>query len=103
MTIGEMETASRYDLQLAAVVINNAAYGTIRGKQAAESRALFATDLTTVDFPAFAAGCGWQARNVDGECDLEAGVDWLLSSPGRRLLELRTMPGADLDPEGVNR
>ena len=66
MTIGDLETLARHNLDLTIVVINNGVYGTIRAHQDNQfpNRA-FGTDIGEPDFAKIAEGMGLKAWKIE--------------------------------------
>ncbi|MGI8609067.1 MAG: thiamine pyrophosphate-binding protein [Candidatus Dormibacteria bacterium] len=102
MTIGELETATRHDLDATVVVVNNEAYGTIRARQFAENPSrLTGTDLGPVDFAGLATSMGWKSRRVSSDAEVDEALAEARDEPGRRLIEVLVEPmPLSVDPAG---
>ncbi|HZK74275.1 MAG TPA: thiamine pyrophosphate-binding protein [Clostridia bacterium] len=90
MTAGEMETATRLNLDIAVIVFNNQAYGTIRSRQAeAFPGHEFGTTLGEVSFTDLAKAMGWRAWPARTPSEFEAALSSVATSSGCRLIEVR--------------
>jgi acetolactate synthase-1/2/3 large subunit len=91
MTAGEMETAVRLGLNIAAVVVDNEVYGTIRAKQASTYPGrLLGTGLGPVDFAGLAKSLGWRAARADDDKEVPDALQELVRpASGCRLLHVR--------------
>jgi acetolactate synthase I/II/III large subunit len=95
MTVGEMETAVRQNLDLTAVVFNNRSYGTIRSRQLeAFPGREYGTGLGEVRFAELARAMGWRAWPAKSLEELDSALNEIATASGCRLLEVDLPPGA---------
>ncbi|NML06366.1 thiamine pyrophosphate-binding protein [Sphingomonas sp. G-3-2-10] len=87
----EMATAVQHGANLLVLVIDNAAYGTIRMHQEREYPArLSGTTLHNPDFAALARAYGGWAETVERTADFAPALDRAMAETGLRLLHLKT-------------
>ena len=91
MTIGDLETLARHNLDLTIVVINNGVYGTIRAHQDNQfpNRA-FGTDIGEPDFAKIAEGMGLKAWKIETNDQIESVLNEVAREKGTRLIEVKT-------------
>ena len=103
MACADMVTASRYNLPIVAVILNNGLYGTIRTHQERRfPRNGFATDLINPDFGGLARASGWDVQSPDSVETFATSYEQALSSSVPTLLEIATdpeqlLPGTHVD------
>ncbi|MCL8206886.1 MAG: thiamine pyrophosphate-binding protein [Actinomycetia bacterium] len=89
MTLGELETAVRERLDVVAVVVNNARYGTIRANQEREYPGrVIGSELSEVDVAAVARTVGWRSWRVTADADLDDALEAAAAATGPRLVEV---------------
>ncbi len=87
----ELATAVQHDADLIVLLVDNAAYGTIRMHQEREYPArLSGTTLRNPDFAALARAYGGWAETVETTAQFAPALDRALAQPGLRLLHLKT-------------
>ena len=87
----ELATALQHDASLLVVVVDNAAYGTIRMHQEREfPRRVSGTRLRNPDFAALARAYGCWAETVESTADFAPALDRAMAETGVRLLHLKT-------------
>lgn len=91
MTMQELGTIMQENIDVKIVVMNNRYLGMVRQWQELffDSRYSF-TDLVSPDFVAVAKAYGIEASKVEKRCELEQGIDRMLSHKGAYLLEVTT-------------
>jgi acetolactate synthase-1/2/3 large subunit len=83
MTGQELSTVTRYGLAPLVVVVNNAAYGTIRDHQTRRFPGReFGTDLVNPDFAAYARSFGVHGERVRTPDEFAAALDRTLGAAG---------------------
>ena len=90
MTLGELETVARLGRNVALIVVNNQAYGTIKSHQEARygTGHASASDLGPVDFAEVAKGMGWRGVTVDQDGDLADAFQECASNSGPYLIQV---------------
>lgn len=87
----ELATAVQHGADLIVLLVDNAAYGTIRMHQEREYPArLSGTTLRNPDFAALARAYGGWAETVEATAQFAPALDRALARPGLRLLHLKT-------------
>jgi acetolactate synthase-1/2/3 large subunit len=87
----ELATAVQHGADLIVLLVDNAAYGTIRMHQEREYPArLSGTTLRNPDFAALARAYGGWAETVETTAQFAPALDRALARPGLRLLHLKT-------------
>ena len=91
--LGEMETSSRYNLDITTVVLNNSSYGWIRH---VEERFCIprSSDFTEIDFSVAAQSMGLSGRRVKDPKELRPAIQDALEMPGPALVEIISCPDA---------
>jgi acetolactate synthase-1/2/3 large subunit len=93
MLMAELETAVREEARLAALVFDNAMYGTIRMHQEdAHPGRVVATDLGPIDFAAIAGACGATGITVDRNDHVPGAIRRALGSAGVSVVHLKVDP-----------
>lgn len=92
MSIGELETAVRYDLPLLIVVYNDAAFGAEVHDFGESGRPLDTVRFGDVDFATVARGFGAAGVTVRSVADLDAINEWLSDRPGPLLVDAKVDP-----------
>lgn len=92
MTGQEVETAVRYGLDLAIVVMRNGLYGTIAMHQAQEVGRMSAIDIGPVDVAAYARSLGAHGISVGQEADLDEAMRQAASAPGVNVVDVTIDP-----------
>ena len=87
----ELATAVQHDANILVIVVDNAAYGTIRMHQEREFPGrVSATRLRNPDFAALARAYGCWAETVERTADFAPALDRAIAQGGVRLLHLKT-------------
>jgi acetolactate synthase-1/2/3 large subunit len=92
MTASELETASRLELNLKVLVLQNGLYGTIAMHQAASGLAVSASDISSVDIAGVARALGVFALECSDEANLAEASREFMNHHGPALLVVRTDP-----------
>jgi acetolactate synthase I/II/III large subunit len=91
MTIGDLETIARYQLDVTVIVINNGIYGTIRAHQEKQfPDRNFGTNIGNVDFTKIAEGMGWKSWKIEENDQIEKVLAEAVNEKGPRLIEVST-------------
>lgn len=89
MTVGELETIARHELDVTIVVINNGIFGTIRAHQEKQfPNRHFGTDIGKVDFRMVAEGMGWKTWRIENNEQIENVLNDVVREKGPRLIEV---------------
>ncbi|GHH99335.1 thiamine pyrophosphate-binding protein [Neobacillus kokaensis] len=89
MTIGDLETFKRNNVDAVIVVINNGIYGTIRAHQEKQfPNRPFGTDLGDVDFVKVAEGMGLKAWKIERNEQIDQVLAGAVNEKGPRLIEI---------------
>lgn len=100
MMLGDILTASMYNLPLTIVVFNNSTLGMVKLEQIVQGFEDYGVDVPTVNYTAIAEGAGFQAQRVEKAKDLEKAFKKALSHNGPSLVEVMTDPNAlSMPPE----
>ncbi len=88
-TIAELATAAHHNIPLNIVVMNDNAFGNVKGIQRDKYDARYiASDLTSPDFVKLAEGCGVSAARAHTPQELEALLKEAIANPGPNLIEV---------------
>jgi acetolactate synthase-1/2/3 large subunit len=88
MNSQELETAVRLGLDLVVVILNDAAYGMIKWKQAAMGFEAFGLDYSNPDFPAYARSYGASGQRLERTEDLRGMLEKCLNTPGVHVIDV---------------
>ena len=100
MLLGDILTASMYNLPLTIVVFNNSTLGMVKLEQLVQGFEDFGVDVPLVNYADIAAAAGFQAQRVEKAEDLEGAFQTALAHQGPSLVEIITDPNAlSMPPE----
>ena len=88
MTMADLLTAVRYDLDITAVIFNNGALQMETDKIKASGDREHGTKLTNPDFVRLAEACGWKGFRADSETELEAVLEQAIRTKGPVLVDV---------------
>lgn len=88
MTQMELCTASRYNLDLMVVVVNNGCLAMEQNRMIVAGLKPNGVDLTNPDFVALAQACGGQGRRVEDPAQLQEAFQWGLAQQGPVLIDV---------------
>ena len=93
MSVGELETVTRYGLPLKIVVFSNAVYGWIKaGQKSGFDARYFSVDFNRTDHAAVARAYGIRSWTVDAPGDLHTTMAEALAHPGPALVDVICQP-----------
>ena len=88
-SIAELATAAHHKIPVTIIVMNDNAFGNVRGIQRDNFDGRFiASDLTSPDFVALAQACGVSAVRVDSPDELQAALSKAVAHNGPNLIEV---------------
>ncbi|OCA84992.1 thiamine pyrophosphate-binding protein [Pseudobacillus wudalianchiensis] len=90
MTLADLLTASRYELNITVIVMNNHALQMERDKLKAEGGEEVGVELTNPDFVKVAEACGWKGFCPQSDTDLESVLQEALNTNSPTLVDVRT-------------
>ncbi len=91
MTIGDLETIKRHNLDVTIIVVNNGIYGTIRAHQEKQfPNRSFGTNIGDVDFAKVAEGMGLKSWRIEKNDQIESVLTEAIKEKGPRLIEVTT-------------
>lgn len=91
MTMQELETATRYNIPIIAIVVNNNMYGTIRAHQEKHfPQRVVATDLSNPDFAQLARLFGCHGETVHNNEEFVPALQRAIASNKTAVIEIRT-------------
>ncbi len=102
MLLGELITVRQHDLNLKAVVFNNASLGMVRLEMLVDGLPAFGTDHPPVDYSAIARAIGIPSWRVELPTDVHKALDEALNRPGPALVEIVTDPNALSVPSHIS-
>lgn len=88
MSLGDLETAHRLNLDLTILLLRDNRYGMIDWKQRAAGLPTFGLEFGNPDFPQLASSFGLRAETVSSPSSLLPTLQSLLSQPGLKLLDI---------------
>ncbi|HEY9576540.1 MAG TPA: thiamine pyrophosphate-dependent enzyme, partial [Pseudobacillus sp.] len=94
MTLADLLTASRYELNITVVVMNNHALQMERDKLKAQGGKEVGVELTNPDFVKVAEACGWKGFRPESDTDLESVLQEALNTNSPTLVDIRTQQAA---------
>jgi len=94
MCAQELHTAAEYDLDLTAVLFNDADYGIISKSMETNTDRRFS--WSSPDWEAIAVGYGCEARSAATRTEVEEAVEWALETDGPTLVDV------EIDPKEVS-
>lgn len=92
MLLGEMLTASMYELPLTVVVLNNSTLGMVKLEMLVDKLPDFGVDMPATDYAAIGAAMGWHTVRVEHPRDLHDGYRSALDHHGPALVDVVTDP-----------
>ncbi|MCI2958388.1 pyruvate dehydrogenase [Agromyces atrinae] len=94
MLLGELITATAYELPVKIFVFNNSTLGLVKLEMLVDGFPDFGVDVPAVDYAAIAAGAGFHATRVEDPKTLRDAVGEALAHPGPALVDIVTDPRA---------
>ncbi len=92
MTLADLLTAIRYNLNITVIIFNNHALQMERDKMIASGSVQKDVDLTNPDFVKIAEACSWKGYSIREDSELEATLKKALLHNGPVLIEVETAP-----------
>ncbi|MEX3611311.1 pyruvate dehydrogenase [Rothia sp. LK2588] len=100
MMLGDILTASMYNLPLTIVVFNNSTLGMVKLEQLVQGFEDYGVDVPLVNYAEIATAAGFQAQRVEKPKQLKAAYEKALKHNGPSLVEVITDPNAlSMPPE----
>ncbi len=90
--MAELTTSVKYGMNLKIILLNNSELGKITKEQLSGELEVFATDLVSPDFAAYATGCGALGVRTEKRADLGGHLEKVLNHDGTALIEIITDP-----------
>jgi len=90
MVLADLLTATRYELNITVVVLNNESLQMERDKIKAANQQEVGVDLTNPDFVKLAEACGWTGIRVDSDAELESVLEEALNTNAPTLVDIKT-------------
>lgn len=90
MVLADLLTATRYNLNITVVVLNNEALQMERDKLKVADKKEVGVDLTNPDFVKVAEACGWKGLRAESETELESLLEEALNTNAPTLVDIRT-------------
>ena len=88
--MAEITTAVKYNMPIKAIILDNHELGKISKEQRAGELEVWATDLVSPDFAAYASSCGALGLQVNDKTELEEAMQQLFAHEGPALLAIKT-------------
>ncbi|MDX1746847.1 MAG: thiamine pyrophosphate-binding protein, partial [Halobacteriales archaeon] len=101
-SVGDLETAVRYDLPVTIVVVNNEAFSWIEAGQRSFADFSFGVDFEGMDFAAVAEGFGLTGFRVESAEDYEPTLRTAVEHDGPALVDLPVRPLPTIDDTPVD-
>lgn len=98
MLMADMITASRYDLPITQIILNNGKFGFVELEMEASGMPRYATDLVNPDFAKVAEACGFEGITVREPKELMPALKYALATPKPVLLNVFINPNELLIP-----
>ncbi len=93
MSVGELETATRYRMPITFVVISNASFGWIKaGQRSGFGKRFYNVDFSRTDHAAIAAAYGLKSWRVEDPADLEEALKAALAAGEPTLVDIVCQP-----------
>jgi thiamine pyrophosphate-dependent acetolactate synthase large subunit-like protein len=102
MLMADFVTASRYDLPLTIIVLDNQKLGFVELEMEASGMARYATDLVNPDFAMVAEACGGVGIEVSDPAELEAAMARASATPKATLLNVKVNPDELILPPRID-
>ncbi|KXH86940.1 thiamine pyrophosphate-dependent enzyme [Sporosarcina sp. HYO08] len=90
MVLADLLTATRYELNITVIVLNNGSLQMERDKIKAANKKEVGIDLTNPDFVKLAEACGWIGLRAASDTELEAVLEEALHTNAPTLVDIRT-------------
>lgn len=90
MVLADLLTATRYELGITVVVLNNESLQMERDKIQAEKKKEVGVDLTNPDFVKLAEACGWKGLRASSDTELESLLEEALNTNAPTLVDIST-------------
>ncbi|WP_342536279.1 thiamine pyrophosphate-binding protein [Sporosarcina sp. FSL K6-3508] len=100
MTLADLLTATRYELNITVVVLNNGALQMERDKINVMGKKEVGVDLTNPDFVKVAEACGWKGFRAEPETQLEYLLKEAFQTNGPSLVDISTAQAFFPETEG---
>ena len=94
MLLGELITATMYDLPIKVVVFNNSTLGMVKLEMLVNGLPDFQTDVPDTNYAEIARAIGFHAERVEDASRLEGAYREAFAAPGPALVEVITAPNA---------
>ena len=102
MLLADLITASRYDLPITQIVLNNGKFGFVELEMEASGMPRYATDLVNPDFAKVAEACGFEGITVKEPQDLLPALQHAISTQKPVLLNIFINPTELLIPASID-
>lgn len=90
MVLADLLTATRYELDITVVVLNNESLQMERDKLKVAKKEEVGVDLTNPDFVKLAEACGWKGLRPASDTELESVMEEALNTKGPTLVDIST-------------
>ncbi|RHW34101.1 thiamine pyrophosphate-binding protein [Lysinibacillus yapensis] len=90
MVLADLLTATRYELNITVVVLNNESLQMERDKLKVAKKKEVGVDLTNPDFVKLAEACGWKGLRADSDIELESVLEEALNTNAPTLVDIST-------------
>ena len=90
MVLADLLTATRYELNITVVVLNNESLQMERDKLKAANKKEVGVDLTNPDFVKLAESCGWKGLRATSDNELESVLEEALNTNAPTLVDIST-------------
>ncbi|MGE7981419.1 thiamine pyrophosphate-binding protein [Solibacillus sp. NPDC093137] len=90
MVLADLLTATRYELDITVVVLNNESLQMERDKLKVAKKEEVGVDLTNPDFVKLAEACGWKGLRPASDTELESIMEGALNTKGPTLVDIST-------------
>ncbi len=96
MSVGELETVTRYGLPITFLVFSNSVYGWIKaGQKSGFGERYFSVDFTRTDHAAVAAAYGLKSWRVEDPSELDGALKAAIAHDGPTLVDVIAQPLQD--------
>jgi pyruvate dehydrogenase (quinone) len=103
MSLGDILTATQYDLPIKFVVFNNGALGMVKLEMETGGMPDFQTDLKNPNFAKLGEAIGMMGVRIENPADLSSGLKKAMEHPGPALIDVVTDPNALSIPSHADR
>lgn len=90
MVLADLLTATRYELDITVIVLNNESLQMERDKLKVAKKKEVGVDLTNPDFVKLAEACGWKGLRPASDAELESVIEEALNTNGPSLVDIST-------------